>query len=117
MDQIFVRDLVVEGVIGWYRWEQRIRRPLRFDVTLDVDTGLAARSGNIEDTVNYESVANLIRSITEDKVHALLEVLVEEIATAILARFPCQRVRLCVAKPGAVPGAREVGLVIERGRA
>lgn len=117
MDRIFVRDLVVQAVIGWYRWEQRIRRPLRFDVTLDVDAAAAARSGNIDDTVDYEAVAQLIRSITEREPHVLLEVLAEEIATEILARFPCERVQLTIGKPGAVAGAGEVGLAIERIRA
>lgn len=117
MDQVFIRDLIVPGIIGIYDWEQRIRRPLRFDVILDVAVAPAARSGNIADTVDYEAVARLITEITQRETHTLLEVLAEEITDSILARFTCQRVQLTVGKPGAVAGAREVGVHIERTRA
>jgi 7,8-dihydroneopterin aldolase/epimerase/oxygenase len=114
MDQVYLRDLEVEAVIGVYAWEQRIRRRLRFDVELAVDTRLAANSGDIADTVDYEAVADCIRAIATREPHVLLERLAEEIAQALLDRFGSQSIRLTVGKPGAVPGVREVGIVIER---
>jgi 7,8-dihydroneopterin aldolase/epimerase/oxygenase len=116
MDQIYLRDLEVEAVIGVYAWEQRIRRRLRFDIELDTDTRLAAGSGEIADTVDYEAVANSVRAIATREPHVLLEQLAEEIAQTLLDRFGSRSVRLTVGKPGAVPGVREVGIVIERAR-
>lgn len=117
MDQIYLRDLEVEAVIGVYAWEQRIRRRLRFDVELVADTRMAAASGDIADTVDYEAVANCIRAIATREPHVLLECLAEEIAQTLLEQFGGRSVRLTLGKPGAVPGVREVGIVIERGRA
>ena len=116
MDQIYLRDLEVEAVIGVYAWEQRIRRRLRFDVEMGADTRVAARSGDIADTVDYEAVAECIRSIASREPHVLLECLAEEIAQTLLDRFGSHSIRLTVGKPGAVPGVREVGIRIERGR-
>jgi 7,8-dihydroneopterin aldolase/epimerase/oxygenase len=116
MDQIYLRDLEVEAVIGVYAWEQRIRRPLRFDIELGTDTRVAARSGAIGDTVDYEAVAECIRGIASREPHVLLECLAEEIAETLLERFGSRSIRLRVGKPAAVAGAREVGIVIERGR-
>lgn len=116
MDQIYLRDLEVEAVIGVYAWEQRIRRRLRFDIELGADTRVAAKSGDIADTVDYEAVADCIRAIATREPHVLLESLAEEIARTLLDRFGSRSIRLTVGKPGAVSGVREVGIVIERGR-
>ncbi|TVP89246.1 MAG: dihydroneopterin aldolase [Thioalkalivibrio sp.] len=116
MDHIYLHDLEVEAVIGVYAWEQRIRRRLRFDIELETDTRSASDSGDIGDTIDYAAVADCIRAIVTREPHVLLETLAEEIAQTVLERFGSRSVRLTVGKPGAVPGVREVGLVIERGR-
>jgi len=47
---------------------------------------------------------------------ALVEALAENIARLILEEFPVSRVRLVLNKTGAVRGARDVGVIIERAR-
>jgi 7,8-dihydroneopterin aldolase/epimerase/oxygenase len=116
MDRIYLRDLEVDAIVGVYPWEQRVRRRLRFDIELGTDTRVAGRSGSIGDTIDYEAVAGCIREIATREPHHLLETLAEEIAQTLLARFAGHSIRLTVGKPGAVPGVREVGIVIERGR-
>ncbi len=117
MDHIYLRNLEVEAVIGVHAWEQRIRRRLRFDIEMETDTRSASDSGDIGDTIDYAAVADCIRAIVTREPHVLLETLAEEIAQTVLERFHARSIRLTVGKPGAVPGVREVGLVIERGRA
>jgi dihydroneopterin aldolase len=45
-----------------------------------------------------------------------VETLAERVAEVVLAEFPVQRLRLKLSKPGAVRGARAVGVAIERTR-
>jgi dihydroneopterin aldolase len=45
----------------------------------------------------------------------LLETLAEQIAQVLMAEFSVPWLRLRLGKPDAVPEARDVGLVIERG--
>ncbi len=115
MDRIYLRDLEIDAVVGVYDWEQRIQRRLRFDIELAADTRIAAYSGEIGDTVDYEAVANAVRAIVTREPHALLESLAEEIAEALMAQFGTPWLRIKLGKPGAVPGVREVGIEIERG--
>ncbi|MGM0672396.1 dihydroneopterin aldolase [Thioalkalivibrio sp.] len=115
MDRIYLRDLEIDAVVGVYDWEQRIQRRLRFDIELAADTRIAAHSGEIGDTVDYEAVANAVRAIVTREPHTLLESLAEEIAEALMAQFGTPWVRIKLGKPGAVPGVREVGIETERG--
>ncbi|WP_018138247.1 MULTISPECIES: dihydroneopterin aldolase [unclassified Thioalkalivibrio] len=115
MDRIYLKDLRIDAVVGVYDWEQRIQRPLRFDIQLATDTRIAAHSGEITDTVDYEAVANAVRAIVTREPHALLESLAEEIAEALMAEFRTPWVRIELGKPGAVAGVAEVGIVVERG--
>ncbi|WP_018141451.1 dihydroneopterin aldolase [Thioalkalivibrio sp. ALJ7] len=115
MDRIYLCDLQINAVVGVYDWEQRLQRPLRFDIELAADTRIAAHSGEIGDTVDYEAVANVVRAIVTREPHALLESLAEEIAEALMTQFASPWVRIVLGKPGAVPGVREVGIEIERG--
>lgn len=115
MDRIYLRDLEIPAVVGVYDWEQRIQRPLRFDIELAADTRVAAHSGEIEDTVDYEAVANAVRAIVTREPHILLESLAEEVAETLMAQFGSPWLRITLGKPGAVAGVREVGITIERG--
>lgn len=115
MDRIYLRDLVIDAVVGVYDWEQCLQRPLRLDIELATDTRVAAHSGEIGDTVDYEAVANAVRAIATREPHTLLESLAEEVAETLMASFGTPWVRVVLGKPGAVSGVREVGIVIERG--
>lgn len=115
-DVVFLHDLTVEAVIGVYAWERRVPRPLRLDLELETDTRDAAATDSIGRTIDYEVVARRVAEIAAREPHHLLETLAEAIAAALLAEFDCDRVRLTLAKPGAVATAREVGIRIERGR-
>ena len=46
----------------------------------------------------------------------LMEALAEEVAGLCLSRFPLERIKVRLGKPGAVPDAETVILEIERGR-
>ncbi|MFN4262622.1 MAG: dihydroneopterin aldolase [Thioalkalivibrionaceae bacterium] len=115
-DVVFVNDLMVDAVIGVYEWERRVPRPLRIDLELETDTRDAAATDSIGRTIDYEIVARRVAEIAGHHPHHLLETLAEDISSAILNEFGCYRLRLTVAKPGAIAGAREVGIRIERDR-
>ncbi|WP_018873197.1 dihydroneopterin aldolase [Thioalkalivibrio sp. ALJ16] len=115
MDRIYLKDLRIDAVVGVYDWEQRQQRPLRFDIELATDTRVAAHSGEITDTVDYEAVANTVRAIVTREPHTLLESLAEEIAETLMTAFRTPWVRIDLGKPGAVAGVAEVGIRIERG--
>jgi dihydroneopterin aldolase len=115
MDIIYIRDLRIETVIGVYDWERYIRQTVRIDLDMASDTSKAAGSDNLSDTLSYHEVASRLTEFVSHSDFLLIETLAERIASLILAEFPTPWLRLTLGKPGAVPGAREVGIVIERG--
>lgn len=116
-DTIFLSDLRVDTVIGIWDWERKIRQTISIDLEMGTDIARAAKSDSIEDTLNYKKVAKRIQQFVADSEFQLVETLAEHIAQIILAEFEVPWVRVRVNKPGAIRGARDVGVLIRRSRA
>ena len=114
MDHVFIEGLEIEALIGIYDWERRIRQPLVFDIEMAFDNRIPAATDAIADTLNYKAVSNRIVEYVSQSSFELVETLAERVAQIILTEFGVQRVRLKLSKPGAVRGARAVGVMIER---
>lgn len=115
MDIVFIRDLRIDTVVGIYDWERRIRQSVRLDLELGTDIRRAGQTDAIEDTLDYKAVAKRLIAFVEGSEFQLVETMAERIAGLLMAEFGIPWLRLTVAKPGAVRGAREVGVIIERG--
>ena len=116
-DTIFLSELRVDTVIGIWDWERKIRQTISIDLEMGTDIARAAKSDAIEDTLNYKKVAKRIQQFVADSEFQLVETLAEHIAQIILAEFEVPWVRVRVNKPGAIRGARDVGVLIRRSRA
>ena len=114
MDHVFIEGLEIEALIGIYDWERRIRQPLVFDIEMAFDNRIPAASDAIGDTLNYKAVSKRVVQYVSESDFGLVETLAERVAAIILDEFGVQRVRLKLSKPGAVRGARAVGVMIER---
>ncbi|MBA3564833.1 MAG: dihydroneopterin aldolase [Gammaproteobacteria bacterium] len=115
-DTIFLRELAVEAVIGIQDWERRVRQLVKIDLEMAVDAKRAAASDRIEDTLNYKRVAKRLIEFVSGSEYQLVETLAENIAGIVLNEFSVAWVRVTVNKPGAIRGARDVGIRIERWR-
>ncbi|HOW61921.1 MAG TPA: dihydroneopterin aldolase [Candidatus Contendobacter sp.] len=116
MDLIFIRDLRVETLIGVYPQERQQRRTLLLDLELGADIRPAAATDRLDDTLDYQAIAQRIIEFAAASDCQLVEALGERIADLVLREFAAPWLRLTVRKPGAVPEAREVGVMIERCR-
>src|SRR3546814_11516643 len=81
---------------------------------MQFDNRVPAASDDIADTLNYKAVSKRVIAYVSQSDFGLVEPLAERVAAIILEEFGVQRVRLKLSKPGAVRGARAVGVVIER---
>jgi len=115
MDIIYLSDLRIETIIGIYDWERRVRQVVSLDLEMATDIARAAASDDIEDTLNYKAVAKRLISFVGESEFQLVETLAERITGIILDEFNVPWVRLRLNKQGAVRGARDVGVIIERG--
>lgn len=113
-DIVFLHDLQIDTVIGAFEWERRIRQRVILDVDMAFDIRAAAASDRLADTLNYKAVAKRLIEFVGNSDFQLVETLAERSAGIILDEFPVNWVRLRVNKQGAVTGARDVGVIIER---
>ena len=117
MDKVFIEALEIDALIGIYDWERRIRQPLLFDIEMAFDNRIPAASDAIADTLNYKAVSKRVVDYVSQSEFGLVETLAERVAAIILDEFGVRHVRVKLSKPGAVRGARAVGVMIERSAA
>lgn len=115
-DTIFLHDLRVDTVVGIWDWERKIRQTVSIDLEMGADIGRAARTDRIDDTLDYKSVAKRVQQFVGESEFQLVETLAEKIAEIILAEFEIPWIDVRVNKPGAIRGARDVGVRIRRFR-
>ena len=116
MDIVFIRDLRLDTRIGAYEKERRKVQTLQFELELGRDQLQACATDRLADTINYTEVVGAIQTVLAEHEFHLLEPLAEAIAKHLLDRFGARWVKLEVRKAGAVPGAGQVGVRIERER-
>ena len=115
MDKIYIHELKSEAIIGIYDWERRVRQPVTLDVELAFDNTRPAASERIEDALDYKRVSKQLIAFVEASQFQLVETLAERCAQILREEFGAAWLRLKLSKPGAVRGARAVGVILERG--
>jgi dihydroneopterin aldolase len=116
MDIVFLRGLRIETQIGIYDWEKEIKQPVILDLEMSADVGRAAASDRIEDALDYKAVSKRLKQFIAEGSFELVETLAERCAGIVRDEFGVDWVRLTLNKVGAVSGAKDVGVIIERGR-
>jgi 7,8-dihydroneopterin aldolase/epimerase/oxygenase len=114
VDKIFLRELRIETIIGFWEWERRIKQIVSIDLEIGTDARVAAASDAIAGTLNYEQLAKRLIEFVGESQFQMVEALATAIGKIVIQEFHSPWVKVSVAKPGAIPAAREVGIVIER---
>ena len=114
MDKIFLRQLEVDAVIGIWEWERRIKQTVTIDLEMATDARGAALSDDIGKTLNYRDVAKRVIAFVGESEFQLVETLADAVAGVIIREFDVPWLKLSVGKPGAISGAKIVGVTIER---
>lgn len=116
MDQVFIKDLVARGIIGINDWEREKPQEILINVIIFADLRKAGASDNINDCVNYRTVAKKVQAHAESAKRYTVEALAADLASICLEIQAVEKVRIRVEKPGASRFARSVGVEIERSR-
>ncbi|MHC8440816.1 MAG: dihydroneopterin aldolase [Candidatus Eutrophobiaceae bacterium] len=116
MDIVYIKNLRADVLIGIYEWERRVRQTLIIDLQLGMDNRKASSSDSIEDALDYKAITKRILQFVETSEYRLMETLAENIANILLEEFQTPWLQLSINKQGAVRHARDVGILIERGK-
>ena len=116
MDKVFIKDLLVRGIIGIRDWEREKEQDILINVTVYTDTVSAAESDNINDCVDYSALAKRVQAHAETAKRLTVEALANDVAKICLETPLVRKVVVRVEKPGAVRFAKSVGVEVERKR-
>jgi len=115
MDIVFVGGLKIDAIIGIYDWERKTKQAVILDIEMAHDIQKAAETDDIEDTLDYKAVSKHVIRFVEKSEFFLVEKLAVEIVNTIRKEFNVPWVKLTLNKKGAITGAVDVGIIIERG--
>jgi len=119
---VFLRDLVLAARIGVHAHEQGGTQRIRINVDMAVDdpgaTGAAASVGAdaLARVVDYQAIAETVRTIVGARHVRLVETLAERIAGACLDDKRVMRVTITVEKLDVFADAVSAGVAVERRR-
>lgn len=119
MDRVVMRNLGFYGYHGVMSEESTLGQKFFLDIDMYSDLKPAGNSDNVEDTIHYGEVYELVKDIVENKRFKLIEALAENIASSILENFnKVNEIRVRVKKPEApVPGIYDYfGVEVRRSR-
>ena len=114
MDKVIIKDLLARGIIGVYDWERAKPQEILINIVLYGDLSKAGVTDDIEDSINYKTVAKGAQSLAENCERLTVEALAHDIADYCLETEGVIEVMVRVEKPGAVRFAKSVGVEIER---
>ena len=115
MDQIHIRQLKLNAVIGVYPCERKAPQPVIVDLALHTDLQVAGRSDKLTDTIDYATLVARVRKVVAKSRFQLLEALAEHIADLCLREPRIAAVDVTAAKPSALPGIG-VAVTVHRAR-
>lgn len=116
MDQIFIKDLLTRGIIGITDEERAKPQDILVNVVIFADIRKAGKTDEVEDSVNYRTIAKRIFAYVEKARRHTVEALASDLADLCLENPAVQKVRIRLEKPGAVRFSASVGVEIERER-
>jgi len=114
MDKVIVKDLVARGIIGVNDWERVKPQEILINLELYGDLSKAGQTDEVEDSINYRTIAKQALHIAETSERFTVEALAADIADVCMATEGVFRAVIRVEKPGAVRFADSVGVEIER---
>ena len=119
MDKIIMKGLIFYGYHGALEEEKMLGQRFIVDAKLYIDLKKAGKIDDLDHTVNYKDIYEVIKGIVENEQYNLLEALAERICEDILNSYNAiQKIDVKIKKPETpVAGIFDYFAVqIERGR-
>lgn len=113
-DKIFLEKLEVSCVIGAFAWERKVRQKVTIDLEWPAEVRRAARYDNLDHTTDYKGIAKRTVDFTVKSRYRLIETLAEKLVGTLMREFKLPELRIRLSKPGAIRGAKDVGVEITR---
>jgi dihydroneopterin aldolase len=114
MNKILINGLECWSLIGVYDWEREEKQALLVDISLTIDLSIAAQSDNVDDTINYASLAEHIEKIALTSGYQLLEALAQRMMSFLFDEYKPQAAVVRITKPNILANAKSVTVELSR---
>ena len=109
LKKILIEDLTLYLSVGIHKFEKLKKQRVRFNVEITTDPSLKS---DIKSIVNYESIIDSIKKITEKKHYELLESLSETIFDEIFKNKKIKKIKLKIEKLDIIKETKSVGIEV-----
>jgi dihydroneopterin aldolase len=118
MDKIILKQMSFYAFHGAFPEENKLGQRFIVDLELRLDLHRAGQTDQLEYSIDYGQVFQVVQHIVENKQFRLIETLAERIADALLTKFSVPEVLVRVTKPDPpIPGHYEsVGVEMVRSK-
>lgn len=114
MATIRITDLKLKAIIGINAWERTTKQVIILNLQLDYDASKAAKSDNINDTIDYKALKKRIIDLIKGSKFFLLEKLVNEVLNLVFCEPKVRKATVRIDKPGALRFAKSVSVESSR---
>lgn len=114
--RVFIQRLEVTGFHGVAPEERRLGNRFVFDIDMNVE-GKADKTDEISDTVDYGSVCEFVKAVSDSRQFMTVEAFASEVADGILDRFSCVidvEVRCAKLLPPVPLSVQSAGAIVRR---
>ena len=113
---VFIKDFIVEEIIGFYEHEKIKKQKIKFNIVLNIYQNYIPDDENIKSIVDYEKIANKLENLIKSKKYNFLESLVEDSFKEIFEDKRINSVTIKIEKPEAIKNAGSVGVEVFKTR-
>ena len=113
---VFIKDFIIEEIIGVHEHEKIRKQKIKFNVVLDVNQSSVPNEKDIKSIVDYEKITNKLENLTKSKKYNFLESLAEDSFKEIFEDRRINSATIKIEKPDAIKNAKSVGVEVFKTR-
>jgi D-erythro-7,8-dihydroneopterin triphosphate epimerase len=110
---IRIKNLRLRAIVGVNPWERTEPQAVIINLEVEFDGQEAARSDNLEDTIDYRTISKKVIELVENSQYQLIETLAGNVLRTVMEDKRICRARVEVDKPNAVKSADSTSVELE----
>ena len=113
---VFIKDFVIEEIIGVHKHEKIKKQKIKFNIVLDVNQSSVPDEKDIKSIVDYEKITKKLENLTRSKKYNFLESLAEDSFKEIFEDKRINSLTIKIEKPEAIKNVESVGVEVFKTR-
>ena len=109
-----IKDLILKISVGIHKYEKKMKQNVRFNLEIESDPNLLPLKDDLNTIINYETIINDIKKLTQKKHYNLLEELAEVIFAHVFKNIYVKKIDLKIEKLDIIKNAGSVGIKITK---